>query len=487
MNSSVLKNKKLAIHRIRDRGEKMDGLECEQIKSHLEGRLISINEWNHFAKHLTIQDLNRTLFQCFLGIVETKNTYFCTRCGANSKENFVEGPCDCKHHPCVYCTSCLNMGKIKSCTYLLHFPTSLQPFSPTEIPILYNGILSSKQEQISNGLVKFVQENKQKECLVWAVTGAGKTEMIFRSIGEVLKKGKRVGIVAPRLDVCVELAPRLQMAFPTVEQVVLHSQSEEVYHNVPLVIATTHQLLRFREAFHLLVIDEVDAFPYSNQAMLHYASKRAVHPSGQTIFLTATPSKNLLQRVRQGELASFLLPTRYHNHPLPVPQFEYIGDWRKQLLRKKLPRTVKRQIQKWIGDEKSFLLFVPAISDLPLLREGIEKVFPLLRIGYVSSQAPNRQIDILKMRNKELMALATTTILERGVTFKDVQVMVLGAEEDIFTREVLIQIAGRVGRTPVSPSGEVYFYHFGKTKAMIEAKEEISFLNQYIKKENGNG
>ena len=29
-----------------------------------------------------------------------------------------------------------------------------------------------------------------------------------------------------------------------------------------LVVATTHQLLRYYRAFHVMVVDEIDAFPY---------------------------------------------------------------------------------------------------------------------------------------------------------------------------------------------------------------------------------
>ena len=82
----------------------------------------------------------------------------------------------------------------------------------------------------------------------------------------MVQQGKRVAIAAPRIDVCVELAPRLKEAFPTVEQNVLHSQSEEGYKRVPLTIATTHQMLRFYRAFDLIVIDETDSFPYRDMS-----------------------------------------------------------------------------------------------------------------------------------------------------------------------------------------------------------------------------
>lgn len=50
------------------------------------------------------------------------------------------------------------------------------------------------------------------------------------------------------------------------------------------MIATTHQLLKFYHAFDLLIVDEVDAFPYVDNSMLYYAVKNSVKYDGVRIF-----------------------------------------------------------------------------------------------------------------------------------------------------------------------------------------------------------
>ncbi|WP_374955073.1 DEAD/DEAH box helicase family protein [Paenibacillus sp. PCH8] len=50
--------------------------------------------------------------------------------------------------------------------------------------------------------------------LLWAVTGAGKTEMIFPLLQHTLDRGGRALVATPRRDVVLELAPRLAKAFP---------------------------------------------------------------------------------------------------------------------------------------------------------------------------------------------------------------------------------------------------------------------------------
>ena len=77
------------------------------------------------------------------------------------------------------------------------------------------------------------------------------------------------------------------------------------------------------------------------------------------------------------------------------------------------------------------------------------------------------------LRNKELPGLLTTTILERGITIPNVQVAVVGAEQQIFDKGALIQIGGRVGRSAEFPTGDFTLFHNGITYAMDDAKTEI--------------
>ena len=42
----------------------------------------------------------------------------------------------------------------------------------------------------------------------------------------------------------------------------------------------------------------------------------------------------------------------------------------------------------------------------------------------------------------------------------------------------LVQISGRVGRRPDYPTGTLIFGHFGRSKSMVQAREEIQQMNQ---------
>ena len=415
-----------------------------------------------------------------VGIAIKNGKKECQFCGNTEQLEFAKGPClNCAGGECWYCLKCIGMGKVKACSVLIATPEEEQPFPKREEGLAhYKHALSAKQEQLSLECLQIVKQTGFREHLLWAVTGSGKTEMIFSSIEWMLQQGKRVAIAAPRIDVCVELAPRLKEAFPAVEQNVLHSQSEEGYKRVPLTIATTHQMLRFYRAFDLIVIDETDSFPYRDNELLIQAVHRALKEDGCLLYLTATPSQTLAKRIKRKELSVSLLPERYHKKPLVVPTMAYGGDLEKRLRKKKVPKPLQRFIEEHVRVGKRFLLFVPRITLLSPIEASLRRQFPNAKFETVSSKEPYRQARIAQMRAGELDFLVTTTILERGVTFPGIDVCVINAHEEEFSREVLVQIAGRVGRTADCPTGEVVYVHNGKTKAMVQAIRDIEDLNQ---------
>lgn len=57
-------------------------------------------------------------------------------------------------------------------------------------------------------------------------------------------------------------------------------------------------------------------------------------------------------------------------------------------------------------------------------------------------------------------------ILERGVTFEKVSVVVLGADHRVFTKSSLVQIAGRADRKGAFSNSEVYFFYEEKQQLL---------------------
>ena len=188
-----------------------------------------------------------------------------------------------------YCRECLIMKRIRSDQKLYYFP---QECFPKQDVLKWSGQLTPFQERVSQGLLQAV--DKKESTLVHAVTGAGKTEMIYQVVAKVINQGGAVCLASPRIDVCLELHKRLQNDFAC-EIALLHGESDP-YFRTPLVVATTHQLLKFYQAFDLLIVDEVDAFPYVDNPVLYHAVNNCVKENGLRIFLTATSTDELMRK-----------------------------------------------------------------------------------------------------------------------------------------------------------------------------------------------
>jgi competence protein ComFA len=402
--------------------------------------------------------------------------YECLRCGTKDPRWFSTFPCARCGETCIYCRQCLMMGRVSSCTPLISWvgPEPDIKGSGKEQELLqWTGTLSAGQQLASNAVVHATRQ--RTELLVWAVCGAGKTEVLFKGIEQALDQGGRVCIATPRTDVVLELTPRLKAVFPDVEVASLYGGSEDRHKYARLTISTTHQLLRFYQAFDTVIVDEVDAFPYSVDQTLQYAVQQARKPDSTMVYLTATPSSSWQRECRLGKREYVTIPARYHRHPLPVPQFIWCGNWEKRLANKALPVNFIDWLKQRITKNKQALVFAPKIASMELILPLLRKLHP--KIEAVHAEDPHRKEKVNLMRKKEILILLTTTILERGVTFPNIDVAVLGAEDSIFTESALVQIAGRAGRSAEFPQGEVCFFHYGKTEAMVRAQKQIVSMN----------
>ena len=374
-----------------------------------------------------------------------------------------------------YCPHCINLGRVSTLNKFYHVPEPNQ-FTVTEPVLTWKGKLSPLQQQASEKISRGMADHVQQ--LLWAVTGAGKTEMMFAGIAAAIERGERIGIASPRVDVCLELFPRLKAGFANCDIALLHGRQELPYHYAQLTICTTHQLLRFYHAFDNLIIDEVDAFPYAANASLLYATKQAIKENGGCLYLTATPGDALLREIKSKRLVVNYLPLRYHGHLLPQIKVRLAFGWRRRLERQQLPPQVIQQLQETLKEGHHFLLFVPHIADLALVEAALRHSFTTFRFATVHASDLERLEKVQKMRDGDYDFLVTTSILERGVTFPEIDVYVLGADDPVFSSSALVQIAGRAGRSQSRPTGRVIFWINCNCRQVNQAVSQVKYLNR---------
>ncbi|MEK8131730.1 helicase-related protein [Paenibacillus filicis] len=406
---------------------------------------------------------------------------------------------ECPHcgELCPYCEDCLTMGRVRYCSPLISrmaperihsSPDNGTDWQQSDSNTRYTGAwgLSNVQEAASDEALNFLKANnpltKQnkdiRRFLIWAVTGAGKTEMIFPMIQFMIEAGKRVAVVTPRKDVVLELQPRLAKAFPDASRVTLYGGSEQRWEQGMLMLATTHQMLRFHQAFDLVIVDEIDAYPYHNNPMLLYAVDQVCKPGGAFILLSATPPPKLQREVRLGRLPHVRVPARFHRHPLPEPRIVDCPQLKKLLQTGSLPAALKAAIRQSLERGAQVFIFVPNIKSVDPFVRLLRGQFGSYPIEGTSSKDEERSQKVVDFRAGTIRLLVTTTILERGVTIPKSDVYIIEAGSVMFDAAALVQMAGRAGRSAQDPNGFVYFASPEKTRSQAEAIRQIKSMNK---------
>ena len=355
----------------------------------------------------------------------------------------------------VYCRKCISFRGTEAVVEERHSMSS---------KIFLNYSLSIDQQRLSDALVRNYISGIN--TLVHAVCGSGKTEIMLSTISYALSNRLTVGFAVPRRDVAIEIYDRLKTIFKRNKVIAVYGGHNDVLIG-DIICLTTHQLFRYNKYFDLLILDEIDAFPYDENEVLNALFFRSIR--GYFIQMSATPSDKVLEFFRGDGYDIVELNTRYHGHPLPVPR---IINKRSILKYFELIEQLKR-FEKL---HKQVFIFTPTI-------EMCEHVFYIIRlfikkVSFVHSKCRRREWIIKQFKMGNIRMLVTTAVLERGVTVKDLQVIIFNSDHPLYDKAQLIQISGRVGRKRDAPKGEVIYISETTTEAMLESIRDIKRANK---------
>lgn len=353
----------------------------------------------------------------------------------------------CHHGACRYCRNCLHLGRVCRCDRLAEEDITT-PIISTDLIMPFE--LSADQQNVSRQLLGWWAS--RASGLVHAVCGAGKTEMTFPVIARVVNEGKRVLIVSPRRDVAIEWADRLERAFSVPITRRYGGGDKDTIGMI--TVATAPLLMNLCHVFDYVLVDESDAFPFAFDLSLWWTLRRA--GKGLFLFVTATPA------VWQRQFPTVRLSRRYHGHALPVPR---------------LVRETEQVILAFCQQHETGprLLFVPTKPDLVRYGELLEAN------GFVYkavSADTNERTDTLEWLTQTNGIVLATSIWERGMTVTGVNVAVLDSSHALFSSRALIQMAGRAGRKPEAPTGDVVFFYHERTFRQDRAIREIEEANR---------
>ena len=356
-----------------------------------------------------------------------------------------------------YCRRCISFKGEE----VEHKPSYLK-----KAPIHLEYELSPEQKELSDKLV----ENYKKgiDSLVFAVTGSGKTEISLKIIQYSIECGEKVAFALPRRDVAIELYNRLKEIFNKNSVVCLYGGHTKTKYG-DIIVLTTHQLYRYKDYFSLIILDEIDAFPFKDDPVLHNMFYQSL--CGHYVMMSATPSKEVIERFKGPNKDILHLSTRYHRNPLPVPVI-IKGTIVKQYM------VLFKKLRQYFKENKQVFIFAPTIQICERLYRIISTFFK--HGNYVHSKRANRKEIINAFRKKMFRYLVTTSVLERGVTVRNLQVIIMQTDHKLYEKSFLIQIAGRVGRKADAPTGEVIFLSKTINEEMLEAINEIRKSNEAL-------
>lgn len=357
----------------------------------------------------------------------------------------------------IYCRMCLSFQGVKA---------EVIKHKPLLVPINLDYDLTDEQKRIGEEINSNYLNNINS--LVYAVCGAGKTELVFLAIQSALSNGHQIGFTVPRKEVVIEISIRIKEAFPQAKVISVFGEHNDVLTG-NIIVLTTHQLFRYPNYFDLLIFDEIDAFPYKGDFVLESMFKKSVR--GVYVLLSATPSKKLLNDFKSNG-AILTLFTRFHNNKIPVPLvkrgyffFNFI--------------ILVRYLSKFIKKGKPVLVFVPTIDQANFIYCFLSIEFK--KGNLVHSRILNNSEIINDFKKGRYQYLVTTTVLERGVTIKGLQVIIYGADHNIYDSASLIQISGRVGRKKDESDGQVIFIVSKNNEEIKESIRDIEAKNEYLR------
>ncbi|SDG50790.1 helicase-related protein [Desulfosporosinus hippei] len=443
----------------------------------VRGKQLSVRDLRGLAKDFKLRDReiidlvhNNVLQGTALWVPSVKRNskgWQCQRCGEKDVEEW----------PSFYglAATCGSCGSIGPSTSLDVLYRDQRLFMNSSAKVLFqpHWRLTEAQNLASEQVAEFIGGTSDK-ALLWAACGAGKTEVCFPSAAGALEQGKSILFAAPRQDVIYDIAPRFQRDFPDYPVQVLTGNTSNRFQLGNMVLATTHQVLRFWQCFDIIFLDEMDAFPYRGNRALDWGLNHALRPGGKLLYLTATPSTEALTSVRKGEMLLIRLPARHHRKPLPVPIWaKYSGSFEGNVCTSFLIERLEL-----LRRSGPLLIFVPKISWVAPWIKSLKKQFPYWSVEGSYSSDSERGPKLKNLKKGQYDIFVSTTILERGITLPGIQVVVFGADHPVFDERALVQMAGRVGRSAEYSGGEAVFVSKNMTPAI---KTAVSWIKEQNK------
>ncbi len=247
-------------------------------------------------------------------------------------------------------------------------------------------------------------------CLLYGVTGSGKTEIYTHLIQSVLNQKKQVLYLVPEIALTTQLISRLELFFG--EQItVFHSRYSmnervEAWNNIlhnnakaQVIVGARSALFLPFDKLGLIIVDEEHETSYKqmNPAPRYHARDAAIVLGKQmcvkVLLGTATPAIETYQNVHDDKYAMVRLDERYQTGLLPeIRLIDLSETYRKKRMKGHFSEALLTAIEEAIQEKEQIILFQN--------RRGFSPMVSCTSCG-ISPQCPNCDVSLTYHKYKD--------------------------------------------------------------------------------------
>lgn len=328
-----------------------------------------------------------------------------------------------------------------------------------------------------------------KSQILYAPTGAGKTEMAIALLEATKKKGNRAAMILDRIILCDQTSQRLERY--QIEHGVLQSGHWRYrpYENIQVCSAQTIEKRGSFPGLTLMIVDECHAMRSQTVEFIKN------NPNIRVIGLTATPFTKGLGNVYEN-VVSTVTTEQLVNQKVLVPLRVFIakeidmtgakkvaGEWSQAETQKRGMQITGDVVAEWIkktheifGGPKKTIVFCSGVEHgADLAKKFAEQGYNFVAISYRDDDQFKRDvIEDFSKPDTEIHGLIATDILTKGFDVPDV---LIGVSARPFSKSLSshIQQMGRVMRGSPGKEFGVWLDHSGNYLRFREEWEDVYF------------
>lgn len=233
--------------------------------------------------------------------------------------------------------------------------------------------LTEEQQNAFNKIDETINNNENKEFLLYGVTGSGKTEIYMQLIEKIIQKNKTAIVLVPEISLTPQMVERFIARFGQEKIAVLHSKLSigERYDQwnkikngeCKIVIGARSAIFAPIQNLGLIIIDEEHDSSYKSETNPRYNAKElagymAKKNNIPLVLGSATPDISTYYKAENNKIEMLKLTKRANKSNLPKVD---VIDLREELAngnRSILSRKLYEEIEKNLKDKKQTILFL---------------------------------------------------------------------------------------------------------------------------------